>query len=47
MEAAKDLHLSPFAPNASFLYPLETSENLLGFFMFSGVRKRVHYKQKG
>ena len=32
--------LKPFVPNASFLYPLETSEN--GFLTFSGGSEKVH-----
>ena len=36
---------NPFVPNASFLYPLETSENHK--LMFSGVRERVHRERMG
>ena len=35
----------PFVPNAPFFYPLKTSENLLGFLIFSGARERVHWEQ--
>ena len=35
--------INPFVPNASFLYPLKTSENL----MFSGSREKVHWEQLG
>ena len=34
-------------PNASFLYPLKTSENLKGFLMFSGVREKLHWEKMG
>ena len=30
---------SPFVPNAPFLYPLKTSENLAVFWCFQGVEK--------
>ena len=29
----------PFVPNAPFLYPLKTSENLTAFGCFQGVKK--------
>ena len=35
--------VNPFFPNAHFLYPLKTSENL----MFSGGRERVHWQRIG
>ena len=31
--------ISPFIPNAPFLYPLKTSENLKVFWWFQGVEK--------
>ena len=31
--------LSPFVPNATFLYPLKTSENRKVFWYFQGVEK--------
>ena len=34
------LHTNPFVPNAPFLYPLKTSENLKVFWCFQGVEKR-------
>ena len=33
------IHRNLFAPNASFLYPLKTSENLTVFLCFQGVEK--------
>ena len=36
----------PVVPNAPFLYPLKTSENLM-VLMFSGGRERVHWEQIG
>ena len=30
---------NPFVPNASFLYPLKTEENLTVFWCFQGVEK--------
>ena len=33
--------------NVPFLHPLKTSENLLGFLMFSGVVKREHQREMG
>ena len=30
---------NPFVPNASFFYPLKTSENLTVFWCFQGVKK--------
>ena len=30
-------HVNPFVPNAPFLYPLKTSENLTVFLRFSDV----------
>ena len=38
--------VNPFVPNASFFYPLKTSENL-GFLMFSGGSERVHWERMG
>ena len=35
---------APIVPNATFLYPLKTSEYLMVFFMFSGCRERVHWE---
>ena len=32
--------INPFVPNAPFLYPLKTSENLTVFWCFQGVGKR-------
>ena len=32
--------LNPFVPNAPFLYPLKTSENLMVFLCFHGVENR-------
>ena len=32
-------NINPFFPNASFLYPLKTSENLTFFWCFHGVEK--------
>ena len=32
-------HINPFVPNASFLYPLKTLENLKVFWYFQGVEK--------
>ena len=29
--------INPFVPNAPFLYPLKTSENLTAFWFFHGV----------
>ena len=37
--------VNPFAPNALFLHPLQTSEN--GFVIFIGGRERVHWEQMG
>ena len=37
--------INPFISNAPFLYPLKISEKPC-FLMFSGVRERVHWKQK-
>ena len=34
------LQTNPFVPNAPFLYPLKTSENLKVFWCFQGVEKR-------
>ena len=31
---------NPFVPDASFLYPLKTLENLMVFWCFQGVKKR-------
>ena len=31
--------INPFVPNAPFLYPLKTSENLTVFLCFQGVEK--------
>ena len=31
--------INPFLPNAHFLYPLKTSENLMVFWCFQGVEK--------
>ena len=31
--------LNPFVPNAPFLYPLKTSENLTVFLCFQGLEK--------
>ena len=31
--------IKPFVPNASFLYPLKTSENLTVFWCFQGIEK--------
>ena len=31
--------INPFVPNASFLYPLKTSENLTVFWCFQGMKK--------
>ena len=40
--------LVPFVPNAPFLHPLKTSENLpYGFLMFSGGREKVHWVWMG
>ena len=37
---------NPFVSNASFLYPLQTSENLTFFWCFQGVEKgRIGKKQ--
>ena len=33
-------NINPFIPDAPFLYPLETSENLKVFWCFQGVEKR-------
>ena len=41
------LSLNPLTPNATLFYPLETSESLTIFFMFSGGRERVHWEQMG
>ena len=35
---------APIVPNATFLYPLKTSEYLMVFFMFSGCRERVRWE---
>ena len=40
-----DTSFNPFVPNAPFLYPLKTSENLKVFLMFSGGRERVHWEK--
>ena len=34
-----DGYFNPFVPNALFLYPLKTSENLIDFWCFQGVEK--------
>ena len=40
--------LSPFVPNAPFLYLPKTSENRKVFFlMFSGGKERVHREKNG
>ena len=36
---------NPFVPNAPFLYPLKTSENLTVFGCFQGVEKRCIGKE--
>ena len=36
-----------FQSNVSFLHPLKTSENLLGFLMFSRGVKREHQREMG
>ena len=33
------LLIKPFVPNAPFLYPLKTSENLTVFLCFQGVQR--------
>ena len=33
------LYINPFVPNAPFLYPLKTSENLTVFWCFQGIEK--------
>ena len=38
---------NPFVPNAPFLYPLKTSENLTIFLCFQGGRERVHWERIG
>ena len=35
---------NPFVPNAPFLYPLKTSENLT-VFLFLGGRESMHWEQ--
>ena len=37
--------LNPIVPNALFLYPLKTSENLTAFWCFQGVEKRCIEKK--
>ena len=32
-------YFNPFVPNASYLYPLKTSENIKVFWCFQGVQK--------
>ena len=39
--------INPFVPNAPFLYPLKTLENLNGFLMFSGGRERMRRERMG
>ena len=39
--------LNPFVPNAPFLYPLKTSEDLTFSFCFEGSRERVHWERMG
>ena len=34
--------LIPLQPGVAFLYPLKTSENLLGFLLFSGGIEKQH-----
>ena len=42
----KDDHrVNPFVPNAPFLYPLKTSENVSVFRCFQGVEKRCIAKE--
>ena len=41
------LRLNPFVPNAPFLYPLKTSENLTENFIFSRSRERAHWGKMG
>ena len=36
-----------FQSNVPFLHPLKTSENLLGFLMFSRGVKREHQREMG
>ena len=44
--ATEYLLVNPFVPNAPFLDPLKTSENL-GFFWCSRSREKVHWEQMG
>ena len=39
-------HINPFVPNATFLYPLKTSENQYRFLLLGG-RENVHWEQMG
>ena len=41
------LRLNPFVPNAPFLYPLKTSENLTENLIFSRGRERAHWRLMG
>ena len=38
----EEIPVNPFVPNAPFLYPLKTLENLCAFLMLSGGRERLH-----
>ena len=40
-----DCNVNPFTPNAPFLYPLKTTENLMVFWCFQGVEKRCIGKE--
>ena len=39
--------INPFVPNAPFIYPQKTSENLTVFWCFQGSRERVHWERMG
>ena len=41
----KSFTVNQLAPNAPFLYPLNTSENLM--VLFSGGTERVHWERMG
>ena len=41
------IFINPSVPNAPFIYPLKTSENLTVFWCFQGSRERVYWEQMG
>ena len=40
-------YFNPFVPNALFLYPLKTSENITVFWYFQRDKEKVHWEQMG